>query len=102
MTMGQDAATTPVIEAGDLKLLADLMAVVADPAVAQERLSQLALASEEARALLEEAKTIRKTRYRERVDHESTLARQLEDHEFKVKTAQEIFDKAVAEREREL
>lgn len=100
--MNGPVATSPEVKPQDLKLLGDLVALIADPAVAKDRIEKLVGASEEARRLISEAKKTRAEMYAERRENQAAMQRELDEHEYKIGKSQAEHDQALAEREREL
>jgi len=100
--MNGPSSASPEVKMQDLKLLADLVALIADPAVAKERIEKLVSASAEASRLISEAKKTRSELYAQRREHEAALQRERDEHEYKIATSLADHDKALAERERTL
>lgn len=100
--MNGPVATSPEVKPQDLKLLGDLVALIADPAVAKDRIEKLVGASEEARRLISEAKKTRAELYAERRENQAAMQRERDEHEYAIGKSQAEHDQALAERERAL
>src|ERR1700704_1619899 len=98
-SMNGPVAASPEVKPQDLALLANLVALIADPTVAKDRIEKLLAASAEASRLISEAKKTRAELYAERREHQATMQRERDEHEYKIGKSQADHDAALSERE---
>jgi hypothetical protein len=99
-------AASPLAAAPDLKGMADILAVIADPKAATERLQQLSLATETCRTMMTDAKTQLEALATAKAAHQAALDKAAKDHDAVLVKAAGEFDskrqtteKALADRE---
>jgi hypothetical protein len=94
-----DTPTSPVPPSIDFKALVDLLAVVSDPVASKKRLTDLSTAADQARNLIESAKSAPADLAKARAAHDAALAKAVREHDALLARNLSAFEARCVERE---